>query len=194
MNLSASPKANAQGIPVVDNAILLDQFLKSVQNRAFRIAQIATRNPEDALDLVQDAMFKLVEKYAQRPAEEWTPLFYRILTSRINDWHRRNTVRNRHRSWLSHDEESNEDPIQTAEDRFGKQPHKDSEIDQSMGTLQRALEKLPQRQQQAFLLRAWEGLDVKQTAAAMSCAEGSVKTHYSRAIHFLRAELGEHWP
>ena len=194
MQLITSQNARAPGIPVVDNSALLDQFLKSVQNRAFRIAQIATRNPEDALDLVQEAMFKLVEKYAQRPAEEWTPLFYRILTSRINDWHRRNTVRNRHRSWLNNDEESNEDPVQTAEDQFGRQPDKDSEMDQGMSTLQIALEKLPQRQQQAFLLRAWEGLDVKQTAAAMSCAEGSVKTHYSRAIHFLREELGEHWP
>ncbi len=194
MNLTANLASSEMGISGVDNSVLLDTFLKSVQNRAFRIAQIATHNPEDALDLVQDAMFKLVEKYAQRPAEEWPPLFYRILKSRINDWHRRNAVRSRHRSWLSRDEDSNEDPIQTAEDQFGQRPYKESEIDQGMGKLQRALEKLPQRQQQAFLLRAWEGLDVKQTAAAMSCAEGSVKTHYSRAIHFLREELGEHWP
>jgi len=194
MNLTASLVSNEMRISVVNNSVLLDKFLKSVQNRAFRIAQIATRNPEDALDLVQEAMFKLVEKYAQRPAEEWTPLFYRILTSRINDWHRRNIVRNRHRSWLNDDEDRNEDPLQTAEDQFGQRPDKDSEIDQGMDKLQRALEKLPQRQQQAFLLRAWEGLDVKQTAAAMSCAEGSVKTHYSRAIHFLREELGEYWP
>jgi RNA polymerase sigma-70 factor (ECF subfamily) len=194
MNLTASLVSNEMRISVVDNSVLLDKFLKSVQNRAFRIAQIATRNPEDALDLVQEAMFKLVEKYAQRPAEEWPPLFYRILTSRINDWHRRNIVRNRHRSWLNDDEDRNEDPVQAAEDQFGQRPDKDSEIDQGMDKLQRALEKLPQRQQQAFLLRAWEGLDVKQTAAAMSCAEGSVKTHYSRAIHFLREELGEYWP
>lgn len=194
MNFSASLTSTEMGTSVLDNSALLDKFLKSVQNRAFRIAQIATRNQEDALDLVQEAMFKLVEKYSQRPEEEWTPLFYRILSSRINDWHRRNTLRNRHRSWLSNDEDSNEDPIQTAPDHFGKRPDKDSETDQSMDRLQQALERLPQRQQQAFLLRAWEGLDVKQTAAAMSCAEGSVKTHYSRAIHTLREELGEHWP
>lgn len=193
MNLTASLVSNEISISVVDNSVLLDKFLKSVQNRAFRIAQIATRNPGDALDLVQEAMFKLVEKYAQRPAEEWTPLLYRILTSRINDWHRRNIVRNRHRSWLNDDEDSNEDAVQTAEDQFGQRPDKESEINQGMDKLQRALEKLPQRQQQAFLLWAWKGLDVKQTAAAMSCAEGSVKTHYSRAIHFLREELGEYW-
>lgn len=73
MNLTASLVSNEISISVVDNSVLLDKFLKSVQNRAFRIAQIATRNPGDALDLVQEAMFKLVEKYAQRPAEEWTP-------------------------------------------------------------------------------------------------------------------------
>jgi len=84
MNLTASLASSEMGISGVDNSVLLDTFLKSEQNRAYRIAQIATRNPEDALDLVQEAMFKLVEKYAQRPAEEWPPLFYRILTSRIN--------------------------------------------------------------------------------------------------------------
>merc|ERR1711998_90399 len=86
--------------PTLDNSARLDSFLQSVQNRGFRIAQLATGNQEDALDLVQEAMFKLVEKYASRPEQEWTPLFYRILSSRINDFHRRNTVRNRHRSWL----------------------------------------------------------------------------------------------
>ncbi|MCG8416181.1 MAG: RNA polymerase sigma factor [Pseudomonadales bacterium] len=172
----------------------MDAFLKSVQSRAFRIAQLATGNQEDALDLVQEAMFKLVEKYSDREEAEWTPLFYRILTSRINDWYRRTGVRNKYRGWLSSDDEIGEDPIQTAPDQFGQQPEKESELDEGMVKLQSALQKLPQRQQQAFLLRAWEGLDVKQTAAAMSCAEGSVKTHYSRAIHFLREQLGEHWP
>ena len=179
--------------PTLDNSSQLDSFLQSVQNRGFRIAQLATGNQEDALDLVQEAMFKLVEKYASRPEQEWTPLFYRILSSRINDFHRRNTVRNRHRSWLRKDEDSDEDPIQTAPDPFGKGPDDESEIDESMVKLQQALMNLPPRQQQAFLLRAWEGLDVKQTATAMACAEGSVKTHYSRAIHALRIELGEHW-
>ncbi len=179
--------------PTLDNSSQLDSFLQSVQNRGFRIAQLATGNQEDALDLVQEAMFKLVEKYASRPEQEWTPLFYRILSSRINDFHRRNTVRNRHRSWLRKDEDSDEDPIQTAPDPFGKGPDDESEIDESMVKLQQALMNLPPRQQQAFLLRAWEGLDVKQTATAMACAEGSVKTHYSRAVHALRIELGEHW-
>ncbi len=191
--LTVSPVAQPRSTALNTQA-LLDRFLQSVQNRAFRIAQIATGNPEDALDLVQDAMFKLVEKYSDREESEWTPLFYRILSSRINDWYRRNGVRNRYRTHLYADEESKEDPIQTAPDQYGKRPESESETDQSMIRLQQALEQLPPRQQQAFLFRAWEGLDVKQTAAAMSCAEGSVKTHYSRAIHALRDALGDHWP
>lgn len=191
--LTISPVADERST-TLDKQTLLDKFLHSVQNRAFRIAQLATGNPEDALDLVQDAMFKLVEKYSDRDESEWTPLFYRILTSRINDWYRRTGVRNRHRSFLYADDENNEDPIQTAPDHFGKKPDRDTETDESMRKLQQVLEQLPPRQQQAFLLRAWEGLDVKQTAAAMSCAEGSVKTHYSRAVHTLRDALGEHWP
>ena len=172
----------------------MDKFLRAVQSRAFRIAQIAMGNTADALDLVQDAMFKLVEKYADRPENEWTPLFYRILNSRINDVHRRNKVRNRCRSWLSPLDDEFEDRIQTAPDPRNQTPESETEIGESMDKLQEALNILPPRQQQVFLLRAWEGLDVRQTAAAMECAEGSVKTHYSRAIHSLREQLGEHWP
>ena len=139
-------------------------------------------------------MFKLVEKYADREENEWKPLFYRILQSRINDWYRRNKVRNRYRSWLTKNDDDNEDPIQTAPDHHGQKPESEAETSESMEKLQQALSALPLRQQQAFLLRAWEGLNVKQTAAAMSCAEGSVKTHYSRAVHSLREQLGEHWP
>ena len=182
------------GGKALDNSLLLDKFLKEVQSRAFRIARIATGNTDDALDLVQDAMFKLVEKYSGHPENEWAPLFYRILHSRINDWHRRNTVRNRYRGWFGRTEDETEDPIQTAPDPRAQSPDTDLEISEGMDKLTAALSALPLRQQQAFLLRAWEGLDVKQTAIAMSCAQGSVKTHYSRAIHSLREQLGEHWP
>lgn len=172
----------------------MDRFLQGVQTRAYNIARLATGNQDEALDIVQDAMFKLVEKYSDRPEPEWSPLFYRILSSRINDWHRRSSVRNRFRRWLSSDPEADEDPIQTAVDEFGQRPDRDTETSQSMTRLEQALAALPARQKQAFLLRAWEGLDVKQTALAMSCAEGSVKTHYSRAVHMLREQLGDHWP
>ncbi len=103
-------------------------------------------------------------------------------------------VRNRHRSWLSNTDEEGEDSIQAAPDPYGRSPDEETVTNESMDKLQIALEGLPARQQQAFLLRAWEGLNVRQTATAMECAEGSVKTHYSRAIHSLRAQLGEHWP
>lgn len=178
---------------VQDNSASLDKFLASIQSRAFRIAQIATGNADDALDIVQDAMFKLVEKYSDKPENEWAPLFYRILNSRIHDWYRRSNVRNRYRSWLTSSDEDIEDPIQTAPDPKDTNPESESQTDESMIRLQSALTELPPRQQQAFLLRAWEGLNVRQTATAMDCAEGSVKTHYSRAIHSLRDKLGEHW-
>jgi len=157
------------------------------------MARLATSNTEEALDLVQDAMFKLAEKYGDRSESEWPPLFTKILQSKIKDWYRKTSVRSRYRVDLSVSEE-HEDPIQTAKDTQSLTPDKQVQTDDSMSKLQEALEELPLRQQQAFLLRAWEGLDVKQTAAAMSCAEGSVKTHYSRAVHTLRDQLGEHWP
>ena len=164
-----------------------------MEKRAFRIAQIATSNSDEAFDIVQDAMYKLVEKYSGKNEEEWPPLFHRILQSRIRDWYRRNTVRNRFRSWLSSSNDDNEDPIQTVEDMAGRNPEMQLQSSRSMEALETALQHLPLRQQQAFILRAWEGLNVRETASAMSCAEGSVKTHYSRAIHSLRETLGEHW-
>jgi RNA polymerase sigma-70 factor (ECF subfamily) len=181
------------GRKALDRNHALERFLSSVEKRALRIAQIATSNSDDAFDIVQDAMFKLVEKYAGKNENEWPPLFHRILQSRIRDWYRRNTVRNRFRSWLSSDPAVEEDPFQSVADEAGRSPEIELQNSRSIDALEQALQSLPLRQQQAFMLRAWEGFDVKETAKAMACAEGSVKTHYSRAIHSLRATLGEHW-
>lgn len=183
--------------PVRSNVLqqqhILDKFLAGVQKRAFRMAQIATGNPDDAFDIVQDTMLKLVEKYADKPEAELAPLFFSILQSRIRDWYRRSSVRNRLRSWLSHDDEEEEDPLQRVEDPASRSGEELLIAERSIEVLNAALHALPLRQQQVFLLRAWEGLDVRQTAQAMNCAEGSVKTHYSRALTALKGKLGAHW-
>lgn len=170
----------------------LDQFLSSVEKRAFKIAQLGLRNDDDALDAVQDAMMKLVQSYAARPAEEWRPLFYRILANRIRDMQRRRTVRGRIMAWLPVrvDEDEEFDPIAEAPSQDAE-PAKRLELDEAIGVLEQALAELPARQQEAFLLRNFEGLDVSETANAMGCSEGSVKTHYFRALATLRARLGE---
>jgi RNA polymerase sigma-70 factor (ECF subfamily) len=170
----------------------LDQFLTSVEKRAFKIAQLGLRNDDDALDAVQDAMMKLVQSYAARPEEEWRPLFYRILANGIRDMQRRRTVRGRIMAWLPVrvDEDEEFDPIAEAPSHDAG-PAKRLELDEAIGVLEVAVAGLPPRQQQAFLLRNLEGLDVNETASAMGCSEGSVKTHYFRALENLRAKLGE---
>lgn len=171
----------------------LSQFLAGVEVRAFKIAQAALRHEDDALDAVQDAMLQLARAYSDRPAEEWKPLFYRILENRIRDMQRRRTVRNRVLSWLPFRPDSDEeepDPIAEAASEEPL-PMRRLEIAEAMAALEKALGALPRRQQQAFLLRTMEGLDVAQTAQAMGCSEGSVKTHYFRALQTLRAQLGE---
>jgi RNA polymerase sigma-70 factor, ECF subfamily len=171
----------------------LNQFLASVELRAFKIAQAGLRHEDDALDAVQDAMLQLARAYADRPAEEWKPLFYRILENRIRDMQRRRTVRGRVIAWLPHrgeDEDEEPDPIAQAPSPE-PQPVKRLELDEAMEALEKALGELPRRQQQAFLLRTLEGMDVAETAAAMGCSQGSVKTHYFRALQALRAQLGE---
>jgi RNA polymerase sigma-70 factor (ECF subfamily) len=171
----------------------LDRFLAGIELKAFRIALASLRHEDDALDAVQDAMLQLARAYADRSPEEWKPLFYRILENRIRDMQRRRSVRGRVMAWLPwrHDDEEDEpDPIAEAPSSDPAPPAR-LEMDQAMAALEQALEALPERQRQAFLLRNLEGLDVAQTAAAMGCSEGSVKTHYFRAVQALRGRLGD---
>jgi RNA polymerase sigma-70 factor (ECF subfamily) len=200
MRLSATLCAAGNGPTAVEEQSLdqvraLDRFLISVEKRAFRIARIAVRNDDDALDIVQDAMLQLARRYAQRPADEWRPLFYRILQNRIRDCQRRRKVRAKLMSWLpgwKNDEEEAADPYDGVADAR-PQPQELLATDQAMAKLEVALAELPGRQQEAFMLRNFEGMDVAQTAEAMGCSEGSVKTHYSRAVHTLREQLGAAW-
>ena len=168
----------------------LDAFLASVERRGFRMAELALGHREDALDAVQEAMIKLVG-YRERPAEEWSPLFWSILRRQITDRHRRNSVRRRVMTFLGRDEDSRDDPLEMLPD-----PHEDParrlEDVQAWSALGRAVRQLPRRQREAYLLRELQGLDVAETAAAMGCSDGSVKTHLSRAMAALRTHL-EDW-
>jgi len=187
--------------PAPEGAVLeqtreLDKFLAEVERRAFRMAQIALRDPDDALDVVQDAMLKLARNYGARPSAEWRPLFYRILQNGVRDLQRRRTVRKRFMTWLpgAKEDPDNEaqDPLDNVADRAPSAPELLMQ-DQAMQKLEESLRELPARQREAFMLRNFEGFDVAQTARAMGCSEGSVKTHYSRAVHTLRGQLGEVW-
>jgi RNA polymerase sigma-70 factor (ECF subfamily) len=176
-----------------DGARALESFLAEVERKGFRMAQIALRHEADALDVVQDAMMQLAHRYSTRPPEEWRPLFYRILENRIRDVQRRRMVRQRVMSfmpWRVEEEDEAPDPIEQAADQ-GPTPAAQIESDQMMQALEQALTELPARQRQAFLLRNVEGLDVADTAAAMKCSQGSVKTHYFRALQALRLKLGD---
>ncbi len=176
----------------------MERFLVSVERRAFRMARIATGNTEDALDIVQDAMLGLVRRYAVRPEDEWKALFYRILQNGIYDWGRRRSVRSR---WLVRlkdlyhgDGEDRSDPIAALADPTAEGPADEVAVAGSISALDSALKTLPQRQQQVFLLRAWEGMGVRETAGVMGCSEGTVKTLYSRAVHTLRNMLEDYRP
>jgi len=154
------------------------------------MALIATGNHADALDIVQETMMKLAQSYAHKTEDDWTPLFYRILQSKIIDFHRKQTVKKKWLSFMSNsDEENGETPVENYADPVNQKPDDKLRQSQAMTELDLAINQLPVRQQQAFLLRIWEGFDVAQTAKAMGCSQGSVKTHYSRAIHSLRNEL-----
>lgn len=173
----------------------LNRFLAEVERKAFRMARIALRHDADALDAVQDAMLQLARRYAQRPAEEWRPLFYRILENRIRDLQRRRMVRGKVMAllpWRRGEDEEPPDPVAEAPDQ-GPGPAEQVEGMAVMVKLEAALASLPARQREAFLLRNLQGLDVAETAAAMGCSDGSVKTHYFRAVQALKAQLGEFW-
>jgi RNA polymerase sigma-70 factor (ECF subfamily) len=179
---------------LLDQQLALDRFLAGVEKRAFRIAKIALRDGEDALDCVQEAMLQLARRYSRQPEAEWTPLFHRILQNKIRDCQRKRLVRSIF-VWAPRSSESSDEyasPLMEVADA-GQGPADAVSASEAMGRLERALRELPARQREAFMLRALEELDVAQTAMAMGCTEGSVKTHYSRAVHALRIKLGDVW-
>lgn len=173
----------------------LDGFLRGVERKAYAMAKLATRNPDDALELVQEAMFGFVRHYAAKPAAEWPALFYTVLESRLNDWRRRQQVRSRY-WWFGRrsgeGEDDTPDPIAEAADMAGFTPLECLCGERAGEALSQALTRLSDRQRQAFLYRLWEGFDVAQTASVMGCSEGSVKTHLHRALAQLRQML-EDW-
>lgn len=160
------------------------------------MAELATRNREEALDLLQESMLSLVTSYSDRPEVEWRPLFYRILQNRIRDWHRRQRIRRSWRAFLpgSGNAETEDNGPDSLDRLPGPGKHNPAERAlkaELARSVKRVLADLPLRQQQAFLLRAWENLSVQETARAMGCSEGSVKTHYARAVRTLRQQLDE---
>jgi RNA polymerase sigma factor (sigma-70 family) len=171
----------------------LDAFLTQVERRAFRMAELQLRHREDAMDAVQDAMLRLVKHYRDKPAMEWAPLFWGILRRRIVDLQRRRKVRSIVVGWLGggRDDSGDELPVWEPADP-GQGPLDRLHDVQSYADMAAAVRLLPQRQREAFMLRMLEGLDVAETARAMGCSEGSVKTHLSRAMHHLRDQL-EDW-
>jgi RNA polymerase sigma-70 factor (ECF subfamily) len=178
----------------------MSEFLASVERRAFKQAVYAVRDDEAALDIVQDAMLKLAERYADKPSAEFAPLFQRILQNVIHDHFRRQKVRNLWTTLLSalqpHDEDSggDGDPLETLQTdeidgRRVQSAADEVESNQVLAIIEAEILRLPNRQREAFIMRYWQDMDVAETAEAMGCSEGSVKTHCSRATHALANAL-----
>ena len=183
-------------ISILSTASELSDFLAASERRAFKQAMFAVRNEETALDIVQDSMMKLAEKYGDRPAEEFPMLFQRIIQNTIRDYYRRSKVRSLWTTLLSafsSDDEEEHDPLETieveSESYTPNSPDGQLEQSQLLVILEEEIKSLPPRQREAFLMRYWEDMDVAETASAMGCSEGSVKTHCSRATHALAAAL-----
>lgn len=173
----------------------LSDFLALVERRAFKQTAYAVHDDHAALDIVQDAMMKLAEKYHMNPVEELPMLFQRILQNTMRDYWRRQKVRNVWTTLLSAfggkgDDGEERDPLETIDvESETDDPSRQLEQKQTVKLIENALEKLPARQREAFLLRYWEEMDVAETASIMGCSDGSVKTHCSRAVHALALEL-----
>lgn len=175
----------------------LSDFLKSAEKRAFKRVAYAVRDDDAALDIVQDSMIRLAEKYFDRPAAELPLLFQRIVSNATMDWFRRQKVRNAHVRNFSDFETGDEDgdfdileALETLDATAGTESAADSvSRAQILLVIESEVQQLPGRQREAFLLRYWEELDVAETAQVMGCSEGSVKTHCSRAVHALAKAL-----
>ena len=172
----------------------LSQFLEGIEKRAFKQAVFAVRDEEAALDIVQDAMLRLAEKYGHLPAGELPALFHRIVQNAIRDWYRRQKVRalwTTQLSSLNPDADDERDPLDRRDFAGQDSPAEQFEQSQVFEIIRQEVYRLPDRQREAFILRYWDELDVAETARRMSCSEGSVKTHCSRAAHALKIALAE---
>jgi RNA polymerase sigma-70 factor, ECF subfamily len=175
----------------------LSDFLEDVERRAFKQALYAVRKQESALDVVQDAMMKLAASYGDRPPAELPLLFQRILQNTIRDYFRREKVRNVWVSLFSSNSRSDDsgdefdllDTYMPEESTGGGSSADKIERAQTLALIEAEVQKLPGRQREAFLMRYWQELDIAETAIAMGCSEGSVKTHCSRATHALAHAL-----
>jgi RNA polymerase sigma-70 factor, ECF subfamily len=177
----------------------LSDFLAQVERRAFKQTAYAVRDDHAALDIVQDSMMKLSEKYADKPVTEYPMLFQRILQNTTKDFWRRQKVRNMWTSLLSSfgsgQEDDDSDPLEILAgdpDHDHGEPEAQLQRSQTLAIIEQAIKKLPARQREAFILRYWEEMDVAETAASMGCSQGSVKTHCSRAVHSLALTLKKH--
>lgn len=173
----------------------LSDFLQTVERRAFKQTAYAVRDEHAAMDIVQDAMLKLASKYPNNPVTEYPMLFQRILQNTMRDFWRRQKVRMLWTTLLSSfgsstEDDDNKDPLDTLDADDGSlNPAAQLESSQTLQVIETALEKLPARQRQAFVLRYWEEMSVAETAEVMGCSQGSVKTHCSRALHTMATLL-----
>lgn len=172
----------------------MEDFFRSIERQAFRISLFACGNREDALDLVQDSMCSFISKYSRKAQSEWKPLFYKILQNKIRDLYRKRSIRSRWQALTGvTSDEDNTNLLEKLEDKKGLNPEQETQNMQAIERLQIELKLLSLKQQQVFLLRAWEGLSISETALAMGCSEGAIKSHYSRATERLRKKLGKYW-
>ena len=169
----------------------LKSFMQEVTGRALVMMESATQNQHGiAMDLVQEAFISLHKSYADRSTEEWYPLFYTILTNKLQDWRRKEARRAQPFSFFKKVSLDDDDlEVNDVVDERALNPSDFLSQAVTADEIQEAIASLPVRQQQAFMLRAWEGFDTATTAQIMNCSEGSVKTHYHRAIQGLRNAL-----
>ncbi len=177
----------------------MDAFLESIEKKAYVIAYAACKDQQAALDIVQDAMFSMVKNYSKKPAEQWNPLFFRVLQNRITDQHRKRGF-GRLVQWFGNQKNDESDAANAVDavDAVDQLPDDNQSPDQLAGSVEIneaigvALSTLSQQQQQVLMLRLWQGLSVAETAHAMDISEGSVKTHLSRAVQHMRRQLQEY--
>ncbi len=171
----------------------LNDFFSAEEQKAFSVARLSIDNDEDALDIIQDAMLKFVSNYANKDQSNWKPLFYKIIYRKLTDYHRKRNFRSGIMRLFVRKPQQGYDEIEMI-------ASPDTDVDDmiayadAVGRLEQALVALPLRQQQAVIMRSWQGFNTQETADIMQLSTGSVKTHYSRGLARLRELLGDDWP